>query len=203
LDHNSRKLIVAVPALFLLVLTVWSGSRFLASSFSTAAERRSEPRAEELKEIAGYRNWTRVNTEPQLMDLQAARDCAVRPLIGNANGGINPHQNKYILVYVNATGREAMMEKRNPIFPEGSAIVKEKLPDQSSQSPELLTVMIKREKGFNPSTGDWEFMVVDGSGTKVESRGKLKNCQGCHLARPRSDYIFRSYLPDDVSNNLK
>jgi len=63
--------------------------------------------------------------------------------------------------------------------------------------------MIKREKGFNPLTGDWEFMVVDGSGTKVESRGKLESCQGCHLARPDTDYVFRSYLPDDVSNKLK
>ena len=96
-----------------------------------------------------------------------------------------------------------MMEKRNPSFPVGSVIIKEKLPEKSSQTPELLTVMIKHEKGFNPATGDWEFMVVDGSGTKVTSRGKLENCQGCHLAKPRTDYIFRSYLPDDVSNKLK
>jgi hypothetical protein len=197
LNYNFRKLII-VPALFLLVLTVWSGSRLLAGSFSTAAV----GRAEELKEIAGYRSWTMVNTEPQLMDAQTAQDCALSPRIGNANG-LNPHQNKYILVYVNATGREAMMETRNPSFPVGSVIVKEKLPDKSSQTPELLTVMIKHEKGFNPATGDWEFMVVDGNGTKVESRGKLKNCQGCHLARPQTDYIFRSYLPYDVRNKLK
>ena len=71
-----------------------------------------------------------------------------------------------------------MMEQAKPSFPEGSVIVKEKLPDKSSQTPELLTVMIKRGKGFNNESGDWEYMVVDGSGTKVEAQGKLENCQG-------------------------
>lgn len=193
---------MAVLALFHLVLTVRSGSRFLAGSFSTAAVRRSDSSAETVKEIAGYRSWTKVNPEPQLMEMQTAQLCAaVRPV--SIDGPTNPHRDKYILVYVNAIGREAMMEKRKPNFPLDSVIVKEKLPDKSSQTPELLTVMIKHEKGFNPTTGDWEFMVVDGSGAKVESRGKLENCQGCHLARPQSDYIFRSYLPDEISNKLK
>jgi len=202
INYNFRKLFVIVLSVFLLLLTVWSGSRFLAGSFSTTAVRRNGPGAEDLKEIAGYRNWTRVNTEAQLMEMQTAQLCAaVRPV--SINGPTNPHRDKYILVYVNAIGRAVMMEKRKPNFPVGSTIVKEKLPDKSSQTPELLTVMIKRERGFNPLTGDWEFMVVDGSGTKVESRGKLESCQGCHLARPDTDYVFRSYLPDDVSNKLK
>lgn len=204
MNYSARKLIIGAAAVFLLVLTVWSGGRFRVASFSAAAVR-IDPIGKPVKEIAGYRNWTRVNTEAQRMEMQTAQLCAaVLPSIGNnLNGPTNPHRNKYILVYVNATGREAMMEMRKPNFPKGSVIVKEKLPDKSSQTPELLTVMIKREKGFNPATGDWEFMEVDGSGTKVESRGKLENCQGCHLARPNTDYIFRSYLPDEVSNKLK
>ena len=62
----------------------------------------------------------------------------------------NPHADKFITVYVNDLGKQAMMEMRNPDFPKGSVIVKEKLTNQSSAGPELLTVMIKRETGFNP-----------------------------------------------------
>src|SRR5436190_17769194 len=74
----------------------------------------------------------------------------------------NPHLKKYIIVHVNDIGRKAMLEEKNPKFPEGSVIVKEKLPEEKSQTPELLTVMIKQRKGFNPESGDWEYMVVDG-----------------------------------------
>lgn len=156
-----------------------------------------------LKAIANYRGWTRVNPTPELMDVRTSTDCAA-PIGGFATyGPTNPHREKYITVYVNELGRKAMMEQAKPQFPEGSVIVKEKLTEPSSQTPELLTVMIKREKGFNPDSGDWEYAVFDGTGTKVESRGKLGNCQGCHLAKSKTDYIFRTYLPNDIRGKLK
>ena len=153
-----------------------------------------------VKEIAGYRGWSRVNTEPQLMPDRTAALCAAPSLPAASK---NPHTNKYVTVYVNDIGRKAMTEELNPYFPEGSVIVKEKLPDKSSQTPELLTVMIKREKGFNPTSGDWEYMVVDGTGTTVQARGKLENCQSCHTGRSGTDYVFRTYLPNVVLNKLK
>ena len=205
MNDYSRKLIIAVPALCLLILVIGSGSRFLAGSFSSAPARSGNPIGEPVKEIADYRNWTKVNDQPQLMQLQTAQLCAalLPPDLKNVNGPNNPHREKYISVYVNAKGREAMFEKLKPTFPEGSVIVKEKLPNKSSDTPELLTVMIKRSKGFNTVTGDWEYMVVDGGGTKVEKRGRLENCQSCHLATPGTDYIFRTYLSIDVRSKLK
>jgi len=158
-----------------------------------------------VKEIDGYRSWLKVNPEPQLMELRTRLLCA-QPMAPNSvdvNGPTNPHHEKYITVYVNTVGKNAMMQQAVPNFPVGSVIVKEKLPDKTSQSPELLTVMIKREQGFNAHGGDWEYMVVDGKGESVTDRGKLETCQGCHLATPQTDYIFRSYLPGDVKTKLK
>jgi cytochrome P460 len=152
----------------------------------------------EVKEIAGYRAWTKVNPTPEVMEARTALDCAAPAGGMRTYGPTNPHHEKYITVYVNEVGRPAMMEQAKPSFPEGSVIVKEKLTDKSSQTPELLTVMIKRAKGFNNESGDWEYMVVDGTGTKIEAQGKLENCQGCHQAKPNSDYVFRTYLPYDV-----
>jgi len=59
--------------------------------------------------------------------------------------------------------------------------------------------MVKREAGFSPATGDWEFFELDVSatGTRIVKRGFAevnnrfgKNCFGCHApARDPWDFI--------------
>ncbi len=186
---------IVISSLF-VVVGIAALTTYLLTQPSSIAVARAFPDTS-IKEIAGYRAWTKVNRTPVLMQARVALDCAA-PVGRGIHGPTNPHQEKYITVYVNEVGRPAMMEQANPNFPEGSVIVKEKLPDKSSQTPELLTVMIKRGKGFNNESGDWEYMVTDGSGNKIEAQGKLENCQGCHLANRQRDYVFRSYLPYDV-----
>jgi hypothetical protein len=60
-------------------------------------------------------------------------------------------------------------------------------------------VMVKREKGFNSATRDWEFFELDVSkeGSKIRARGFVEvtnrlggNCFGCHIkARPEWDLV--------------
>lgn len=152
-----------------------------------------------LLEFSKYKKWTLVNPVPELMAPQAAQDCVL--ILGRKEG--SPHLNKYISVYVNDTGRAAMMTQLTPRFPAGSMIVKEKLSDRSSSTPELLTAMVKREPGYNPESGDWEFVVLSGKADAITGRGKLTNCQACHLAYQRSDFVTRTYLPPAVREKLK
>jgi hypothetical protein len=59
--------------------------------------------------------------------------------------------------------------------------------------------MVKRDKGFNPVTHDWEFFELDVSkdGTEIRKRGFAEvvnrfggNCFGCHIqARPQWDLV--------------
>ena len=59
--------------------------------------------------------------------------------------------------------------------------------------------MVKREAGFSPATGDWEFfeLTVDEKGTKIGKRGFAevnnrfgKNCFACHVpARTPWDFV--------------
>jgi hypothetical protein len=196
------------PKIKVVILSVWllAALVFIVNCSTKNDVSLTQIKNKQVKEIEGYRNWTKVNSAPQLMPDIVAMSCI---LYRSPNGAVvdsatNPHLKKYITVYVNDVGRKAMLEQKNPKFPEGSVIVKEKLPDENSRTPpELLTVMIKQKKGFNPESGDWEYMVVDGAGEKVEGRGDLQNCQACHFNRQETDYLFRTYLSKATRNALK
>ncbi len=159
-----------------------------------------------LNKVKGYKTWTKVSQDDFKMDAAASIACAaaVREVsIKGSDIENSPHKDKYINVYINAIGRDEMLTKKNPKFPVGTVVVKEKLSSPDSLSPELLTVMIKRKKGFNPEVGDWEFMTLNGQATEVTAKGKLESCQSCHLDYKQNDYITRTYLPNDVEKNLK
>ena len=63
-------------------------------------------------------------------------------------------------------------------------------------------VMVKREQGFNPATGDWEFfeLQVNANGSTIAKRGFAevnnrfgKNCFACHApARDPYDFVCES-----------
>lgn len=72
--------------------------------------------------------------------------------------------------------------------------MREKL-DTEAGSPELLTAMIKRKKGFNPEANDWEFLLISGDATKITKREKTGACQSCHQSVSAKDFVFDSYLP--------
>lgn len=106
------------------------------------------------------------------------------------------------LVYVNDLARRVILEEKRPSFPVGSIIVREKLISQSDAKPQMLSVMIKREKGFDRAAGDWEFIVADSLEGKIQLRAKLINCLTCHGKQQDSDFVFRSYLPESVRLKL-
>jgi hypothetical protein len=153
--------------------------------------------------IAGYKHWTQVNKEPQVVPSRIAIQCAAPTVAERSLEDQNPHRDKFVVVYVNDIGRVAMLEKKYPVFPQGSVIVKEKLITKDSTSPELLTVMRKREPGYDPKNGDWEYMVFDGAAQTVQASGKLEKCQACHEEEKGSDYVSRRYIPYDTLNKMK
>ena len=181
-----RSSLLFIPALALL------GCVVVTQSSPTVPE-------SDLASLANYRQWTLVNPTPQLMEPRVSTDCAMRP----GRQEPSPHVDKYISVFVNSVGRDEMMTKRHPKFPVGSMIVKEKLGSPDSTKPELLTAMIKRGPGFNPESGDWEYLVLDGAASKIVERGKLTRCSGCHRPYKFSDFITRTYLPETVRAELK
>lgn len=55
--------------------------------------------------------------------------------------------------------------------------------------------MIKREPGYDPQHGDWEYLYVVQKPEKKVTRGRLESCIKCHWQAKDRDYVFRNYLP--------
>jgi hypothetical protein len=155
---------------------------------------------------ARAKTMTRVTDKPLSMDLQVAARCSA-PLPKDFPED-NPHRGHYVHVYV-TPGEEKKIRTGEGTYPVGTLIVKEKLPGMFAQhakdpkavtadklplhDAELFTVMLKREAGYHPECGDWEFMVVSGDMKQVLARGKLDSCVECHQQYKLTDYVTRLY----------
>jgi hypothetical protein len=98
------------------------------------------------------------------------------------------------VVYMNGLAREAMNGGPLTRFPAGSIIVREKLNRATDAQPQLLTVMIKRGRGFNPKANNWEFLAIDGTMTKVVERQKKGSCLDCHVSQEQHDFVYPTPL---------
>ncbi|MCE9559983.1 MAG: cytochrome P460 family protein [Armatimonadetes bacterium] len=153
-----------------------------------------------LKLIRGYRDWTRVTSQPVDMSYEMSGRCSPAPPPHGAN---NPHIPMVYLVYVNQAGRKDMLKKSGPL-PDGTVIVKEKYKRSAfakkeiavykpvdtskwkSLKPELLTVMIKRD-------GKWTYLGVDKDGQ--EFKGSYSACARCHATTKETDSVFTNRRP--------
>lgn len=98
------------------------------------------------------------------------------------------------VVYANNLAREALIADPPIPFPRGSILVRERLPSANAKAPDVLTVMIKRQAGFNRKANGWEFLMIDGAGAKVIEQQKKGSCFGCHKSQAASDFVYPSAL---------
>jgi len=150
-------------------------------------------------QILKYKTWTAVNREPAQLDSMVGAACAsaVKPVVP-------PHAGKFVRVYVNDLGRTAMLEAKNPQFPAGTIIVKEKLTNKTSNTPEFFTVMVKHESAYDPDNGDWQYLIMESDMAKLERPSDVENCQSCHTAWAKtSDFVSRIYLSTDQRQKLR
>jgi hypothetical protein len=134
-----------------------------------------------------YKDWPRVTEKPYQVKPAAAMLCA--PFTAFQDRG--PHTDCAIVVRVNPLGLECF-KSRKPV-PVGTVVIKEK---HTNGQQVAVAAMIKREAGYDPDHGDWEYAFEKlgaGQERKVE-RGKLSSCIECHQGVRATDYLFRPYL---------
>lgn len=138
--------------------------------------------------IQGYSTWKAAKADffkvdPQVWILCVSPSKEQQAILDAAHTG-------FIRVFVNAIGEKAMFARAD--FPEGTIIVKERHATKTS-GVEFCTVMRKREEGYNPQCGDWEFSVLNEKNVATDV-GRLETCMGCHAEQKKLDHTFRSYL---------
>jgi len=114
------------------------------------------------------------------------------------------HHNTHLRVHVNPVAREAFARVTGErSFPVGSIVVKVKL-DATSHgltgipSPDAppvvpgIGVMVKREAGYAPTAGDWQYALID-DGKVFDQPEQVGHCAACHT---------RGQLPDGVEAPL-
>jgi hypothetical protein len=105
----------------------------------------------------------------------------------------SPHGEHWIHVFVSPGGTNAMATGRGT-YPEGTILLKQKFTDAAGTKTDFYTGMRKREKGYNPEVGDWEFFTLDATGWTVTARGKIESCIDCHTKWKATDFVSRQYL---------
>ena len=102
-----------------------------------------------------------------------------------------------------SNGDDSNVDEDIPHFEQylpGTVLLKEHYENESGQlgKPKSITLMIKREEGYDPESGDWEYSQFDTNG-KILMEGNSKrskifeNCAKCHANIKERDYIFTTY----------
>jgi Cytochrome P460 len=120
------------------------------------------------------------------------RPGSVSPSSSSSRNDQVMHTTTFGFAYVNDVGRSAFQQKPF-LFPAGSIIVRERLATLTSP-PDVLVVMVKRERDFNRKANGWEFLTINGDGARILKREKGGNCLKCHASAAENDFVF----PEDV-----
>ena len=138
-----------------------------------------------------YSGWPTLTPEPIRVLSRAFVMCAP-PM--EAHNPHNANLDGAIKVFANPAAHAHLVGKRPGALPVGATVVKEKLAGAKADRLVAYAAMVKREAGYDPKHGNWEYVFVESGGRGEVQRGKLANCIACHSGMASQDYLFRPYL---------
>ncbi|MCF6334538.1 MAG: cytochrome P460 family protein [Spirochaetales bacterium] len=130
-------------------------------------------------EFINYSSWAKVNAETITGDVTGVL------------GAAHERSKGFREIYVNEIGLPVESGEEDYPFPEGTIIVKESFKNDKGSKGALsnLTVMVKRESGYSPDYGDWEYIITKPDGA-IAQQGTLSVCIKCHARGEDKDYTF-------------
>jgi len=174
--------------------SIWLITFLLLAGCHSGTPPGSEPK---LIEASPFSNWPSVTEMPVqvppglwfLRRNPSPEEAQRRDAAAKAHG---PHAKYSIIVRVS---REAIVPFREgKPLPTGAVVAKEKyLGVPPVGQLHGYAVMTKREAGYYPEGGDWEYEYVTLVSERKETRGRLANCAACHASAKERDFLFRSY----------
>ena len=94
-------------------------------------------------------------------------------------------------ISVNGTDMEVIVKRSY----EGEGATRDAIIANPTENLSNITVMVKREAGYDPDNQDWFWAMYmpDGSVGEMEGMqmaGRVEMCTACHSAAPGGDYLF-------------
>jgi len=128
--------------------------------------------------LTGYASWPKVNSETITGDATG--------VLGKAHEGSDGFRE----VYANAVAQRVSSGSADLPYPLGSIIVKEAYKNAGGSKGDMtsITVMVKREDGYDTENGNWEYLMLTPA-MKVQNQGLLGGCISCHAAAD-NDWVF-------------
>ena len=166
---------------------------FLAVCVSLRAEDPQPPLAD-FDELLDYASWPEVTSGPHKVPQRSVFDC-MSPDFPHPGAVDDWDKDRYVRVFATSEAAPLMREQRVESYPVGSVVAKVKLIEGSSE-PTGVAFMVKRERGYNLESRDWEFFVFEGRPLRLAARGAISTCQNCHGELTYTDGLYRSYLSD-------
>jgi hypothetical protein len=143
-----------------------------------------------MAEIEGYERWETLTDAPRDVSSFILTMCAMPSPEQMAFAESEHGQSRKVWDYVNEKGLTVIRQDGERTFPAGSIIVKEKFAIGDTDEPTALGIMIKREAGFNPDGGDWEFLYWDKDEGLMHDSDYDNHCQSCHEQASTTDFVF-------------
>jgi hypothetical protein len=100
-----------------------------------------------------------------------------------------PHRGVEVDVFITEKAAANYLDPWGKFEP-GTLVLKEKR--RKDGKIELYTGMKKREKGYFPEGGDWEYFTCDDKG-RIQETGKLQSCAECHSQKKEQEFLMRKF----------
>ena len=98
---------------------------------------------------------------------------------------------RYLRDWANPQAEAGIARRGAPPFGPGSVIVKEKyVASAAGRDLVAVAMMIKREPGFEPTHGDWDYAYYEPDLGVIQTNEQSAYCSGCHAAAAPTDFVF-------------
>lgn len=190
---------------------------FLAIVLTGCAKNESSPAAIELPEAPAFANWPTASEGRYMVGPVRSMICRSDPPEKEAQDASErkdngPHAAHSIVVRVNPDAIDTF--RAGKPLPAGTVVVKEKYAhvlnifgddeqiakEEAEQELNEYALMIKREPGYFPEGGDWEYAYITLGPERKVSRGRLAECADCHGSGNTREHLFRSYLKESATH---
>lgn len=140
-----------------------------------------------------YRSYQPQTVQPEPVSAYIFGLCRLPTLKEQTFADSEHGRERYLQDWANELAVSGIARGGQPPFAVGSVIVKEKyVPGATPGALDLVALgfMIKREPGFSPDHGDWNFAYWEPELGVVSTAEQSSYCGSCHAGAANKDFVF-------------